>query len=53
MRQSGALLCGVGCVVEKVFEPGRAAVAAVYNGPIFSLAQIDVVEGVLVVTGGE
>lgn len=53
VRQSGALLCGVGCVVEKVFEPGRTAVAAVYNGPIFSLAQIDVVEGVLVVTGGK
>ena len=52
VRQSGAVLCGVGCVVEKVFEPGRAAVAAVFpHGPILSLAQINITEGELVVSG--
>jgi xanthine phosphoribosyltransferase len=52
VRQSGARLAGVGCVVEKLFEPGRTAVTAVVpHVPIFSLAQIDLVAGVLRITG--
>ena len=48
VRQSGAKLAAVGCVVEKLFEPGRTAVAAVAPGlPVISLAQIDLVAGVL------
>lgn len=50
VKQSGAELCGVGCVVEKVFESGREAVRKVFDGPIISLAKIDVQDDELIVT---
>ena len=40
IEQSGATLCGVGCVVEKVFEPGRQRLVPI-GVPIVSLAKID------------
>lgn len=40
IEQSRATLCGVGCVVEKVYEPGRERLAPL-NVPIVSLARID------------
>lgn len=40
VRQSGAELVGVGCVVEKIFEDGRQLIAEVFSGPIHSLAKI-------------
>ena len=43
VEQSGATLVGVGCVVEKVFEPGRERLEAIYSGPIVSLAKIDLI----------
>lgn len=40
IRQSGATLCGIGCVIEKVFEGGRDHLADL-DVPILSLAKID------------
>jgi xanthine phosphoribosyltransferase len=40
IRQSGATLCGIGCVIEKVFEGGRDYLADL-DVPILSLAKID------------
>jgi xanthine phosphoribosyltransferase len=40
IRQSGATLCGIGCVIEKVFEGGRAHLSDL-DVPILSLAKID------------
>ena len=40
IRQSGAELVGVGCVVEKTFEDGRRLIAENFTGPIHSLAKI-------------
>jgi len=42
--QCGATLCGIGCIVEKVFEGGRAQLAYL-NVPIISLAVIESMEG--------
>jgi xanthine phosphoribosyltransferase len=40
VAQSGAALCGIGCVIEKAYEHGRERLA--HTGvPIISLAQID------------
>ena len=39
--QAEATLLGVGCVIEKVFEPGRARITAVFDGPVISLAKVD------------
>ncbi len=44
IEQSGARLVGVGCVVEKVFEPGRKHLEEVFAGPIVTLAKIDLVD---------
>lgn len=44
IAQCGATLCGIGCVVEKVFEGGRAELAGLHV-PIISLAVIDSMEG--------
>ncbi len=44
VRQSGAKLVGVGCVVEKTFEDGRDQIAQVFDGPIHSLAKISLHE---------
>jgi xanthine phosphoribosyltransferase len=40
IAQSGATLCGVGCVVEKVYAPGRQRLDHL-SVPIISLAKID------------
>jgi xanthine phosphoribosyltransferase len=40
VQQSGATLCGIGCVIEKVFERGREQFASL-SVPIVTLAKID------------
>jgi xanthine phosphoribosyltransferase len=40
VQQSGATLCGIGCVIEKVFEGGREHLSNL-NVPVISLAKID------------
>jgi xanthine phosphoribosyltransferase len=40
VQQSGATLCGIGCVIEKVFERGREQLLDL-GVPIVTLAQID------------
>jgi xanthine phosphoribosyltransferase len=40
VQQSGATLCGIGCVIEKVFERGREQLADL-DVPIVTLARID------------
>jgi len=40
IAQSGATLCGVGCVIEKVFEDGRNYLRDL-NVPIITLVKID------------
>jgi xanthine phosphoribosyltransferase len=40
VQQSGATLCGIGCVIEKVFEGGREHFADL-GVPIVTLAKID------------
>lgn len=47
--QSGATLAGIGCVIEKLFETGRADLDGL-DVPIITLAQVDVVDGALRVT---
>lgn len=42
--QCGATLCGIGCIIEKTFEGGRALLAHL-NVPIVSLAVIESMEG--------
>lgn len=49
VRQSGATLVGIGCVIEKVFESGRSKIATFFDGPVVSLAQIDIQNKELVV----
>jgi xanthine phosphoribosyltransferase len=44
VRQCGATLCGIGCLVEKSFEGGRASLQHV-GVPIVTLAIIDSMEG--------
>ena len=40
VQQSGATLCGIGCLIEKVFEGGREQLAGL-GVPIVTLAKID------------
>lgn len=42
ISQSGAMLVGIGCVIEKLFEPGRQTIASFFDGPVVSLAQVDI-----------
>ena len=44
IAQCGATLCGIGSIIEKSFEGGRAALAHL-NVPIVSLAIVDSMEG--------
>jgi xanthine phosphoribosyltransferase len=44
IRQSGATLCGIGCVIEKIFEGGRDYLGDL-GVPIISLAKIDLDRG--------
>lgn len=41
IQQSGATLCGIGCIIEKPFEGGRQHLKAL-NIPIITLARIEV-----------
>ena len=45
VASAGATLVGVGVIVEKTFEGGRAAVLEKYNVPIHALATITSMEG--------
>ncbi len=49
IRQSGATLCAIGCVIEKVYEPGRAELAGLAV-PIVSLAQVDLEDDQIIIT---
>lgn len=44
VRVSGAVLAGIGCVVEKVFEGGRDALSHL-DIPVISLARVDLTDG--------
>ena len=44
IQQSGAKLCGIGCVIEKVFEHGRDRLADL-DVPIVTLAKIELNQG--------
>ncbi|MBE2238055.1 MAG: xanthine phosphoribosyltransferase, partial [Caldilineaceae bacterium] len=44
VEQCGATLCGIGCLVEKSFEGGRARLSHL-NVPIVSLAVIESMDG--------
>lgn len=44
IAQCGATLCGIGCIVEKSFEGGRAALAHL-QVPIVALAVVDSMDG--------
>lgn len=48
IEQAGATLCAIGCVVEKVFEPGRSYLSHL-NVPIVTLAKIDLQDEKIVV----
>ena len=52
ISQCDATLCGIGCLVEKSFEGGRALLAPL-NVPIISLAIIDSMEGEEIVVRDE
>lgn len=41
VSKSGAMLCGVGCVIEKVFEKGRNRLDSL-GVPVITLARVDV-----------
>lgn len=44
VKQCGATLCGIGCLIEKSFEGGRAALEHL-KAPVISLAVIESMEG--------
>jgi xanthine phosphoribosyltransferase len=46
--QCGATLCGIGCIVEKLFEGGRTALSHLHV-PIISLAVIEHMQGEAIV----
>jgi xanthine phosphoribosyltransferase len=48
VQQSGAALCGIGCVIEKVYEGGRERLAYL-DVPIITLAKIDLCEDTILV----
>ena len=52
ISQCDATLCGIGCLVEKSFEGGRALLAPL-NVPVISLAIIDSMEGEEIVVRDE
>jgi xanthine phosphoribosyltransferase len=49
IAQSGATLCGIGCVIEKVYEPGREELAGL-GVPVVTLAKVDLQNDHIVVT---
>ena len=48
VQQSGATLCGIGCVIEKVFEGGRERLSHL-DIPIVALAKVDLAQDTIVV----
>ena len=48
IEQCGATLCGIGCIIEKDFEGGRASLAH-WGVPIVTLAVIESMEGTEIV----
>jgi xanthine phosphoribosyltransferase len=50
--QCNATLCGIGCIIEKSFEGGRALLTPL-NVPIVSLAMIDSMDGESIVVRDE
>ena len=48
IQQSGATLCGIGCVIEKVYAGGRDHLAR-FSVPIITLAKVDLSDGEMVV----
>ena len=48
IHQSGATLCAIGAVIEKIYEPGRENLASL-GVPIIALARVDLVEERVVV----
>ncbi|MEZ4662994.1 MAG: xanthine phosphoribosyltransferase [Caldilineaceae bacterium] len=52
IAQCGATLCGIGCVIEKSFEGGRALLSDLHI-PIICLATIESMEGDAIVVSGE
>ena len=50
IQQSGAKLCGIGCIVEKVYEGGRRELEDL-DIPIITLARIYLVDGQIEVRG--
>jgi len=49
VRQSGASLCGIGCVIERVFEHGRKRLNHL-DVPVMALAQVDLAADRIVVS---
>jgi len=49
IEQSGATLCGVGYVLEKLYEDGRSVLAHL-EVPVVSLAQVDLSDDRIIVT---
>ena len=49
VEQSGATLCGIGYVIEKVYEHGREHLRE-FDAPLVSLVRIDIEQDKLVVT---
>lgn len=48
IQQSGATLCAIGAVIEKVYEPGREHLASL-GVPVIALARVDLVDDHVVV----
>lgn len=51
VKQAGATLVGLGCVIEKVFEEGRLMIGRHFSGPVVSLAKVDIRDEQLFVDG--
>ena len=48
IARTGAVLCGIGCVIEKVFETGRAQLEPL-GVPLVTLARVDLDNGRVIV----
>lgn len=51
INESGATLCGIGCVIEKPAEGGRARLQEALSAPIVALCRLEVVGDDIVVSG--
>lgn len=50
IQQAGADLVGIGCVIEKIFETGRQTIRTFFDGPVATLARIDIQDDQLMVS---